>query len=239
MVTSLEFYRRWVRRFTSLLPITAGVLYAAFAIESVLDGPLDPTRAYVSELSAQGQPFAVLFRLTDALAGLVIAIWAGLALSRRPHRLALVGWLGLLVFGISTVLDATFPLSCAATHDVSCRVREAVGDLPTTHQLHVVTSTVASTSLIVAIVAMTPLRGSRRGWLRVPAVGYLVGTVWTLWEVWQITTRGHQPESLLGIAQRVQLVCAAAWLVTFGVLQWRGGRRVGVGLLTSSAARRP
>lgn len=223
----------------SVLPLLAAVLYAAWLGESLLDLGLSRSRSYVSELGAQGRPFAAVFRATDAAAGLLLGVWAVLRMRARHRWPVRLGWSALLTFALATVADAAFPLSCPPTQDASCRAREAAGQLPWTHQVHTVTSTLAGTALLVAVLLLTawvsaPVAGQRPawtapdwtapdwsapGWVRrvlvASAVVYLAGTVWTLGEVARFTSDPAGP-SLLGAAQRVQLAAAAGWIACLG-----------------------
>lgn len=144
-----------------LLPLAAAVLYLTWLVEPLVGGGLDPVRSYVSELSADGQPWARAFRAGDALSGGLISWWAISRARAASGALAIAGWVGLAVFGVATVADAAFPLSCTPTHDPACRADEAAGLVPLHHSLHTVTSVVAGFALALATVLLTAGQGRR------------------------------------------------------------------------------
>lgn len=144
-----------------------------------------------------------------------------------------IGWWALLVFGVATVLDAANPLSCAATADAACAAREAIGDVPLSHRIHTYTSSIAGAALLVAIVVLIRVgiaeRVAAAPFLLLAAGGYLVGTVWTLAEIARVTPWS----SLLGIAQRAQLIAGSAWLLAWALSCVRTAR------IQTSSARTP
>jgi hypothetical protein len=93
------------------LAALAAVLYNAWLLGFALD-PDGLHGRYVSVLEAPGHPHAEVFVVCDIVTG-VAAVLAGLLL-RRQRELAGVG---LVVFGVGNVLEATIPISsrCAAS----------------------------------------------------------------------------------------------------------------------------
>lgn len=156
----------------------------------------------------------------------------GVGETRRPARPVgrwwpLLGWSALLVFGVATVLDAANPLSCAATADAACAAREAAGEVPLSHRVHTVTSTLAGAALLAAVVALTRAAMADRlpaaPLLLTAATAYVVGTAWTLAEIAHLTPWS----SLLGVAQRCQLLAGSIWLLLWALATARRGRTTG------------
>lgn len=229
-----------MRASAALLALGA-LAYTAWALEAFLRTGLDPVRTYVSELAASDQPFGTFFRATDLLAGALVLAGAVLgraatrapgpaAPARRPPRpdsepgragrvrepWALLGWGALALFGAATVADSRLPLSCAATVDPACAAREAAGLVPATHTAHAVSSGLAMTCALVALVALTvaarrpgPRRPLARTGLVVVALE-LAATVWTLAAV--AAFEAGRGSWALGAGQRLQVLLVAVWL---------------------------
>lgn len=104
-------------RLAVLVGLMAGVLYNAWPLGFRLD-PDALHGTYVSVLEVPSRPYAHLFVTCDVLAG-VLAACAGLLL-RRSHPL--VG-IGLVVFGLGNVLEASIPIAAACAGSVaSCGI---------------------------------------------------------------------------------------------------------------------
>ncbi|MET9698786.1 DUF998 domain-containing protein [Streptomyces sp. NPDC006529] len=209
------------RRVAALLGLGAAA-YTAWVLEVVLSTGLDPVETYVSELAAQDQPLGGLFRATDFTAGLLALAGGLFALlrirshpgSRRPW--AVIGWAGVALFGAATAADAWLPLSCTPTADPVCASRETAGLVPATHQAHAISSSLAMTGALVALVALT-VAARRHGWWA-PLARYgpvlvaleLLATVWTLSAI-ALFTAGRGTWAL-GAGQRLQVLFVALWL---------------------------
>ncbi|NNG19897.1 DUF998 domain-containing protein [Naumannella sp. ID2617S] len=223
------------------------LLYSAWTLAALLTPELFDARiSYVSELSARDQPFSLLYRSADALAGACVgfAAWR-VATLHRPLRLpgasrarrlrpARVGWWALVGFGVATMADALAPMQCAPSHDLACRAAEQAGTVDWLHKVHTVTSSAAGMLLLVAIAALTwaarraiRLHGSARrlGWVLVLSgvVGVLATGV-MLYEIWVSTLLGPD-DTALGWAHRTQLAAASVWLIALALTVravWRG-----------------
>jgi len=122
---------------------------------------------YLSEFSASDQPHNLLFRGGDLLTALIVLalgsraalLWteqrrqAAAADRRLPSQWWLAAWLGLLVFGVSTLLDSFLAMDCSPTLSQTCRVAEQSGRLSLVHYLHTYTSIGAETGIVTAMVA--------------------------------------------------------------------------------------
>ncbi|MFE5793002.1 DUF998 domain-containing protein [Streptomyces sp. NPDC056503] len=228
-----------VTRAPAALLFLGALAYTAWVLEAVVRTGLDPVRTYVSELAAADQPLGGLFRATDLAAGLLVLAGAvpGLLAARAPARppagvpgwarpapgatarrpWLLAGWAALALFGAATAVDSRLPLSCAATADPDCAARESAGLLPATHTAHAVSSGLAMTGALLAMLTLT-LAARRYGlWPPLARTGpVLVGlalaaTAWTLAAVAAFEAgRGHWA---LGAGQRLQVLLVAVWLV--------------------------
>ncbi|MFJ7126890.1 DUF998 domain-containing protein [Streptomyces sp. NPDC098101] len=234
---------RSVARTAAALLALGALAYTAWVLEVLVWTGLDPVRTYVSELAAADQPLGGLFRATDLTAGLLVLAGAltGLAgtWGRRPgdrtagrDPWAVGGWIALAVFGAATVADSRLPLSCAPTVDPVCAARETAGLVPATHAAHAVSSTLAMTGALAALVALTVAarRHDRRGPLARtgPALVALefAATAWTLAAV--AAFEAGKGVWALGAGQRLQVLLVAAWLAVLAyslATDAREGRR--------------
>src|SRR5689334_17159598 len=74
-----------VPAFAWLLAALAGIAYASWVLQFVVNPGLDPVNGYVSELSASDQPYHGVFAAGDFMSGvLVIAVVAVVLRSLRP-----------------------------------------------------------------------------------------------------------------------------------------------------------
>ncbi|MFI6420846.1 DUF998 domain-containing protein [Streptomyces sp. NPDC050842] len=205
--------------------------YTAWLLEVLVRTGLDPVRTYVSELAAADQPFGGLFRATDLVAGLLVLAGAltGLAVTRRHGPWTLGGWIALAVFGAATAADSQLPLSCAPTADPECAARETAGLVPATHTAHAVSSSLAMTGAVAAMVALTVAARRYGHWGPLARTGpalvvlELAATVWTLAAV--AAFEAGRGTWSLGVGQRLQVLLVAVWLaVLAGSLARRRAR---------------
>jgi len=95
-------------RVAAILIASGGVLYAAWFLQWIVPTDLSATSSFISELSATDQPHHWLFRTTDLLAGVSLVLGSVAAMSSTPRsRWMLTGWASLLLFGVSTIADAS------------------------------------------------------------------------------------------------------------------------------------
>ncbi|GAA2358499.1 hypothetical protein GCM10009854_41130 [Saccharopolyspora halophila] len=211
---------RWEARVLAGCCACAAALYSLWVLGPWINPDLDALNGYVSEYAARDQPGSPLFRVGDGLAGLLAA--AAAVAGFRYSRSGVVGWSGLLVFGVATGLDgALTPMACASFVDTGCAVRELVGALPATHALHEITSSVAALGALVAMGGLARAGigpPARWGWAWCSATG--VATAVTLAALWLGTGAG--------VVQRAQLALIATWLIALAVTGARprsaGGR---------------
>ncbi|KQX13050.1 hypothetical protein ASC82_10595 [Streptomyces sp. Root431] len=218
-------------RAAALLLALGALAYTAWLLEVLVRTGLDPVRTYVSELAAADQPLGGLFRATDLAAGLLVlaGALAGLAATRRHGPWALGGWIALAVFGAATVADSRLPLSCAPTADPECAARETAGLVPATHLAHAVSSSLAMTGALAAMIALTVAARRYGHWRPLARTGpalvvlELAATAWTLAAV--AAFEAGKGTWSLGAGQRLQVLLVAMWLaVLAGSLPRRRAR---------------
>ncbi|MGW6569873.1 DUF998 domain-containing protein [Streptomyces sp. NPDC054975] len=214
-------------RATAALLLLGALAYSAWVLEVVLRTGLDPVRTYVSELAAADQPFGGFFRASDLTAGLLVlaaavtALWRTRRGATRPHRLVLLGWGALALFGAATAADSRLPLSCAPTDDPACAAREAAGLVPATHTAHAVSSSLAVAAALAAMLALTLAARRHRLWRPLARTGpvlvalELAATVWTLAGV--AAFEAGRSTWALGAGQRLQVLLVAVWLAVLAV----------------------
>jgi Protein of unknown function (DUF998) len=199
-----------VPAFAWLLAALAGVTYASWVLQFVLNPELDPVNGYVSELSATDQPYHLLFSAGDFVSGLLmIAVVAVVLRAVRPRGHALAGWLALLVFGVSSIGDALFAMDCAPNSDTACALLERAGKVSFAHQFHSVTSAFVVAAAIVSLVALTVAARHARlpviarwGWpLLLAETAAAVATLPLMYS-----------GVLLGVVERVQVALISLWL---------------------------
>ena len=197
----------------------AALAYSTWVIAPWVGSELSPRTSFVSELYAEGQPFARLFRLSDAFAGatLLAAMW----LWRAPATPAWwrVGRWSIAGFGLSTMLDAIFPMSCTPTNDPVCEKRDAAFAVPLSHNIHNITTTLAGLFLLIASVALAMAlahhdRQVPETWVTwTLAILLLATSVWTMWEIVAFEYFALPGPDALGLAQRTQVFLAVLWLL--------------------------
>jgi Protein of unknown function (DUF998) len=194
-----------------LLAALAGVAYASWVLQFVVNPGLDPVNGYVSELSASDQPHHYLFAAGDFVSGLLTIIVVVTVLHWvRPRGCALAGWLALVVFGVFSIADSLFAMDCAPNSDTTCALRERAGKVSFAHQFHSVTSVCVVTAGIVSLIALTIAARRSRRW---PVIARWS---WLLLLVETATALATLPLMyfgvLLGVMERVQVAVVSLWL---------------------------
>ncbi|MFJ1458876.1 DUF998 domain-containing protein [Nocardia sp. N2S4-5] len=189
----------------------AGVCYSSWILEFVLPVGLDPVDSFLSELDADGRPYGWVFSTADTIAGslaLAAALGGLFAFSRR--RLSTVGWVALGCFGASTIADAQWPIEpCAESCDN--------GLFPQLHQVHALTSTLAVTSIFVAMIAFSAAAFRYRRWPILRHSGLWIVVLGTAATAWMLIADNLTGDYALGIAQRIQVGSMSLWLVALAV----------------------
>lgn len=134
------------------LMLFGGAAYSAWVLQFVLPADeLSPVHAYISELSADGQPYQELFRAADIVAGVAFVVMVPLLLRLVPAQtwprlsVAAIG-----VFGVNLLVGARFTLDCAPSVDQACRERLLQGDFSGDQAVHLVTSAITVLLYVVS-----------------------------------------------------------------------------------------
>jgi hypothetical protein len=179
---------------------------------------------YVSELAATDQLLSPFLRATDLASAVAIGLAVCLVFRGhgvlRDHRirgwLPVIAWGAVGLFAVATALDSAWPLTCAPHADEACAVREAAGAVPLTHQLHTFSSAAAGGAALLSLGAFVRLDAQEPAGSRMRRSGrWILGAlvVTTVWTVIGVMLDYFHVLVALGIAQRLELVCVAAWLV--------------------------
>jgi hypothetical membrane protein len=222
---------RWV---IAAAVAVAGVCYSSWVLEFVLPIRLNPVRSFLSELDADGHSYAWVFTAGDTVTG-VLALLAGIgglyAFSRR--RLSTIGWVALAWFGGSTIADAQWPLrSC---HPDPCPPSDD-GLFPQLHQIHALTSTLAVTSIFLAMVAFSAAAFRYRRWPVLRHSGLWILMLGSAVTAWMLVADNLPGNYALGVAQRIQVGTMSLWLVALGVQIWVAERSPAVRCARRGAA---
>jgi hypothetical protein len=179
-----------------------------------------PHRAndYVSELAATDQQLSGLLRGADFAAAAVIGLGVILSVvgGRVRGWVAALGWVALALFALATALDSAWPLSCAPHADPDCAAREAVGAVPIWHQLHTMSSVIAVAAALISLTAFLRLDALEQTNIRVHRLGlWVLGALaaTTVWTIIGVILDSADGVAAVGVAQRLQLLSVAGWLV--------------------------
>ncbi|WP_327583301.1 alpha/beta fold hydrolase [Nonomuraea sp. NBC_00507] len=176
--------------------IVAAVLGSAWITGQFTTPGVDKTHGYVTELAARDQPWARLFRVSDALSGLVCLL--GVALVPRVER-EWQGWLALSAYALLTIVAAVFPLDCASLSDPACGRQ----GLSPAHHVHLLAEALAVGAVVAAMVLLAARWRTRIAWL----------LTWATLAATALTAAALAAGRGAGLAHRAQLTLIAVWLV--------------------------
>jgi hypothetical protein len=136
-------------RLGAVLLAVAAVAYSAWLIELFLPDRLSLLNAYVSEYSANGQPYRTLFRTTDMIsAGCLLLAAFSVGRTVRDSRWVVIG---LAVLGVAVLADANFTLDCASALSEACREAKEQGAVSFADHMHIVTSVLSVAGMAIAL----------------------------------------------------------------------------------------
>ena len=187
--------------------------YSTWTVLLAIDPQLDVLHSFVSEYAVWGRPGAVLIRVGDAVAGVLLVV-LGVFLRRR-HALSLMLCAGLVLAGAATVGDTLLSYECAPSLSEECAAAEVAGTVGLAHQMHSVTSALVGFGFAVAVIAdIVMLVRSGRSFaslLVVLNVAWLVllGVSGVLALVPHV--------GWAGAVQRLSLVLICAWVIALSV----------------------
>lgn len=202
----------------------AGLCYSSWVLEFVLPIDADPVNSFLSELDAEGKPYREVFATGDKIAGflLIPAAVGGLLLFPR-RRLSTVGWVALGCFGAATIADALLPLRDCTPDESGCGDPSEL--FPQLHQPHALTSTLAVTSLAIAVFAFSLAAFRYHRWRILREFGLVALVLGAAATIWMLVADNLSGDYALGIAQRIQVGSMSVWLLTLAVAVVVEGKR--------------
>ncbi len=202
------------RKCAVVLMCLGGLGYADWVAQLFLPISASPVTSYVSELSADGQPFAHVFRNTDMVSGALIMLGAASAwlLVRRWSPV----WIALFLLGVSNMLEALTPMHCVITFAAACTPPEPeplLANISNPHAWVSVLQTVSCFSLIIfGTVALRRAGVGAVRWRLLTAVGLLALGVSVIEGLFTVELLVHSSDSVLGMIQRTEVTFTAVWL---------------------------
>lgn len=193
--------------------LLAAVLQCAFLLQGLSGSRLSVVHSLVSELEARDQPDSGFFRLASLLAGVAAVLFAAALRRRLP-----AGWAGsagcraIALFGLGSIADAAMPLDCAPSAEPVCRSLEEHGPLSWPHQAHTWSSVLGICAVIASLWLFGRHLHGRPQWRATAAAGR-IGFGWLAGYSATVGVMALRYTAGVGLAQRVQILAFAAWLV--------------------------
>lgn len=214
------------RRTTVMIAVITALVYSSWVLGPWLNPNLDSVNAFASELGADGQPFAWVFRLADIVAAIGFIAVAWLAYPKWLRRVSIsrsraawldtlphLVWLSVVLFAGATLLDAAFPMPCAESqipHSVAlspqCRTTSML--VHETASILVGVGTIAATALSTWMFCAYQL--PNRFAIAATAASHIALTAYT-----GIDSFLHWPGK--GLSQRGAIVALVLWWVIYVV----------------------
>ncbi|AOZ73359.1 hypothetical protein BK816_08820 [Boudabousia tangfeifanii] len=142
---------RGARKVAAVALVIAAISYCGWLAGWIFDWQIMANKqAFMSELSALSRPHSGIFRVLDFQAGLssLVAGFIIWSISRRAVRRR---GLALIFFGIFTILDCLFPMSCSPQLEVGCSATLFDLSRPFTDTVHEITSSLAQIAILWAL----------------------------------------------------------------------------------------
>ena len=138
----------------SIYCLAAGIafLYNDWILGYALNPHLSANRSLISELSATSQPYHEVFQTLDIIAGVITLACIGVIWHFTAHIADKRRWLLLLLFlvvGLDSIIDASLPIACAPSIDLSCNLLSTYSFIT---RAHLIESNIAG-----AIIALAPV----------------------------------------------------------------------------------
>lgn len=195
-----------------VISVAFALSYSTWTILPAIDPNLSLMQSFVSEYAVWGRPGAVVMRIGDGLAGILLIVLAVLLHKRqaRSHGVTL----GLVVAGLGTLGDTALPFECAPSVDMACAMAEAQGTVGLAHQLHSVTSSIVGCGFAIAVIADSYVLWRSHSQARVLLV--LNGVVLALLGMSGVLALMPQT-GWAGAFQRVSLAVTCVWILAVGI----------------------
>lgn len=196
---------------------TIGVLAALAANYWVLETPLadraDPARSWISDLGARTEGTGLTFDLLEVASGLLVIALAALLVPILGGRSRALWWgvVALAAVGACTLIDGSFPLSCAEELAEPCNLRYDAVDL--VHGGETLLS-IAITVAMFALLAVGLRADADPALRRLGAWTAAAGVVWTVGSV--LMGGGYLIDDLAEVKggfQRAAQLVFGLWLI--------------------------
>lgn len=217
----------WKVRRCAAVGLFAGPTYASFVLSRIMRSPLSQSRAFISEMEIAGQPHALIYRGSDVVGGLMIAL-LGFVLPRASRcRAARVGTAAFAVAGLASVLDGVDPMRCAPSLSLVCRGsdRSLHGLLGQWEELHSVSAVLGVLAFIMAMAATAvALRAVAPRAALLSASGAAVVSILNILELIVMVRDGA-----VGVPERASVSVISLWLLYISgrLLAYRPDRTIG------------
>ena len=192
--------------------------YCDYPLQWVVGSELSPTRSYISELAVAGQPYYQVFRIGDLVAGIGLAILAGVLVIWRPSSPMRLGSAALVVAAATSVVDALSPMSCAPSVDPRCWAADHAAVSTQLSQLHTISGVVGFTAVLLAMAAYGVALGGQPGMRRLGLVGLTCAAIGGVLGGIEIVTALADTD-WTGLFERIHVAIVGTFLVmlTFAV----------------------
>ncbi|MGV1035655.1 MAG: DUF998 domain-containing protein [Candidatus Nanopelagicales bacterium] len=211
----------WPSRRVSVTLILCALTNSAFLIWWLVGVRLSFSSSFVSELSADGEPGALTYRLFDLVTGVMLLAALDMLWNVFPRsRTVRVSQFALILFALLTIIDSALPLDCAPTADAICRQREELGLVTFAHQAHGVTGILESASLNIALLLLPLALWRNPGWRGFSKWSVALGSVYMIGNG-VIAVQYIFGIEGLGITQRFQLLSFSVFLLVLDITQRR------------------
>ena len=201
----------------ALRPWIAAVLvglvgYCDFPLQWVVGSQLSPTRSYISELAVAGQPYYQIFRIGDLVAGIGLAILAGILVIWRPSAQMRLGSTALAVAAATSIVDALSPMSCAPSVAPRCWAADHAPLSTQLSQLHTVSGVVGFTAVLIAMAAYGAALCSQPGTRQLGLVGLICAAIGAVLGGIEIVTALADME-WTGLFERIHVALVGTFLL--------------------------
>jgi hypothetical protein len=198
-----------------LAGVGAALLCNFWVLEDLLAKRNDLSGAWISDLAARSQVYGWRFQILEVAAGLAVAAFAALLLTREDKRSPLVrrGLWALLAAGVLAAIGGAAPLNCAEALERACDLSYDPFDVIHTsaNLLEIVAVALAFALVGVGLTRPSPPSPFGRATLA-------LGALWlALAALTGLSYLSADADSAKGIFQRADQVVFGAWLVLLGI----------------------
>ena len=194
------------------------IRYCDFPLQWIVGSPLSPTRSYISELAVAGQPYYQFFRMGDLVAGIGLAVLAGVLVIWRPSSPMRLGSAALVVAAATSVVDALSPMSCAPSVDPRCWAADHAAVSTQLSQLHTISGVVGFTAILFAMAAYGVALGGQPGMRHLRLMGLTCAAIGAVLGGIEIVTALADTD-WTGLFERIHVAIVGTFLVmlTFAI----------------------